>query len=318
MKLIDYELTSNGQGANRYGFTSDLKKKFGINSYYKPLADWDHGWTYVQTPHIDYFKVQLSKKLNFVVSNYEKANNIKKYTRNKVYLAPLPFYFYYNNSLCPSNQVDKKDKLLVMPAKTLNFAELNKKNFLHFQKEFIKNILDFKNEFREIVICVHSNDFSEWKNIIGKNKIKIIGGANPLDINSYKRMYQIFSNFEYMTTNFFGSHIVYAACMGIKVSLNSELIDYKINESKIINHYSKLNKLEIKEVINDYYNLFNTKNIKNKLLFLFHNNPKKAKNKSLWAKKEIGENYKIDLLNAKNYLGLNFIDQLNFGIKKLF
>ena len=87
-----------------------------------------------------------------------------------------------------------------------------------------------------------------------------------------------------MTTNYFGSHIVYAA-IWIKVSLNNELIDYKIDENKIINHYSKLNKLEIKAVINDYYNLFNTKNIKNKLPFLFHNNPKNAKNKSLWAKK---------------------------------
>ena len=39
---------------------------------------------------------------------------------------------------------------------------------------------------------------------------------------------------------------------------------------------------------------------------------------NLYGQKKIGENYKIDLLNAKNYLGLNFIDQLNFGIKKLF
>ncbi len=316
MNLIEYDLSSNGQGANRYGFSLDLKKKLGVNRYYKPLADWDHGWTYIQTPNIDYYKVLISNKLNFVVSNKEKASNLREYTSNKVSLAPLPFYYYYNNILTQRLRINNKDRLLIMPAKTLNFANLNNKTFIQYQKTFIENIIEAKKEFKEIAICIHNNDIKIWDNIIGKNKVTIIRGADPIDNNSYKRMYQIFSNFEYMITNYFGSHIVYAASMGIKVSLNSQLIDYKIDENKIKNFYSKFKKVDVKGITSDYYDLFNTKEIKKKLHFLFFENPKNAKILSDWAKKEIGHNYEASLVDAKNLLGFNFKDQLKFGIKK--
>ena len=66
----------------------------------------------------------LSKNLNYVVSNKKKFNNLKENTDNLVYLAPLPFYFYSKNILTEKIIIDKKDKLLVMPSKLVNFANI--------------------------------------------------------------------------------------------------------------------------------------------------------------------------------------------------
>ena len=45
-------------------------------------------------------------------------------------------------------------------------------------------------------------------------------------------------------------------------------------------------------------------------------NPLKVNNISKWAENEIGLNYNIDLIDAKNFLGLNISDQFNFYFNK--
>ena len=131
-------------------------------------------------------------------------------------------------------------------------------------------------------------------------------------------MYQIFSNFEYMSTNFIGSHIVYAASMNLKVSLFSEIIEYSVNENKIYEHFSRFKNLNVNDIINDYHNMYDIKKIREKLNFLFTDNPNKARDYSDWANIEIGHNNKKKLEDVRNLLGLNFSDQLMFYCKKLY
>ena len=320
MKLIDYKLTSNGNGPDRYGFTHNIIKKYSLPSFFKAITNWDHGWMYVPTPNIYKYNTYTSRNLNIVVSNMYKKNLLKKFTNRKIDLAPLPFLYYSNKILVDDSISLKNNKknLLVMPAKKFVFAELSDENFHKYKNLFIDYIYSFKKDFDQIFFCLHASDIRFWENTLKKYNINYISGANPYDSNSYIRMFQIFSYFTHMSTNFFGSQIVYAASMNNKVSIAPDIPKYDINEKHILDFFQKYNKiLNISGIIKEYSELFGNNQASKKLDFLVKNNPDRAVNHKEWADREMGIEYFIPIEKVINLLGFNYKLQIISKFKKL-
>jgi len=78
-------------------------------------------------------------------------------------------------------------------------------------------------------VCIHPECYKKgyWIGACEKFKLPYIKGASLNDKNSLMRMYRLFSSFEYMTTCYIGSHVLYAAYCNCKVSIFGKYFEYK-------------------------------------------------------------------------------------------
>jgi hypothetical protein len=142
--------------------------------------------------------------------------------------------------------------LLVMPPHGLPQAEI--KNFPY---DYLDYMADLRRDFEVVAACIHPHDCKSgmWPQQLSKLGIPWTTGASVDDRNALYRMRAIFDLFEGMTTNAIGSHLVYAAFCGCKVSVSGpfhtwdaetfkndqwyvdkqELLEYGIELSKEIN-----------------------------------------------------------------------------------
>jgi len=137
-----------------------------------------------------------------------------------------------------------------------------------------------------------------------KYNIPWIIGANVFDKNALIRMSRIFKSFEFMTTNTIGSHVLYAAYSGCKVSIYGKFAEYS-EEDFLNDPYYSVNPLILKE------NLLGSteKKIREKYnCFFVH--PKKAVQKLIWAKEQIGEKNKKTIDDLADLLGWNTKGQI--------
>jgi len=109
--------------------------------------------------------------------------------------------------------------LLVVPTHTLLGATYPDRSVF---EAYANEIAAIAGDFEHVVICVHphckTNGF--WVNEFSSRGFPIIYGAQTDDRNALLRMRTLFEQFEYVTTNGWGSHIPYALAYGAKVSLH--------------------------------------------------------------------------------------------------
>jgi len=107
--------------------------------------------------------------------------------------------------------------LLVMPIHSLSDTSENFNSDAY--ADYISSI---RSEFSEVVLCVHISCYTKgnWLDAFRKRGIPAVIGGDPEDINSYDRTAYLFRRFEYVTSNGWGSHIVYGSYFGAKVSVH--------------------------------------------------------------------------------------------------
>ena len=93
---------------------------------------------------------------------------------------------------------------------------------------YVEEIEAIRNRFTSVVACVSAPDARRgyWAKAFEEREIPVISGADFFDANSYSRMAQLFSRFDFVTTNGFGSHIAYAALYGAKPSVYGTVAPY--------------------------------------------------------------------------------------------
>jgi predicted O-methyltransferase YrrM len=113
-----------------------------------------------------------------------------------------------------------KGSLLIMPSHSLAGVD-----YRVDELNFINKIKPLLNNFDLAVCCIHRNDFDKgfWIETMRDIGIETIIGADKNDANAYPRLAAIFSQFEYMITDDFGSHLAYASYFGCKVSILPKL-----------------------------------------------------------------------------------------------
>jgi hypothetical protein len=78
-----------------------------------------------------------------------------------------------------------------------------------------------RNRFSEVVVCVHRDDLAKgyWVREFEEAGLKVLAGAHFSDENGLRRVRALASQFEFVTSNGCGSHMVYAASSGARVSI---------------------------------------------------------------------------------------------------
>jgi hypothetical protein len=110
----------------------------------------------------------------------------------------------------------KPRSLLVMPSHTLQEEE-----DLTNYKKYAEMLCEISGRFEHILICLHGIDFDKGtaKKVFENSGFQVIRGSDVNDANSIDRMWYLFSRFEFVTSNMYGSQIPYAAMAGARVSI---------------------------------------------------------------------------------------------------
>ena len=187
----------------------------------------------------------------------------------KVYVDGLPFsYTTYTGVTRNENSL-----LSFIPHESdshpISYSKIN---------DYLDYLVTIKESFDEVFVCIF------WGGPVDKilldsitiRGLKYVFGANP-----------------YVTTPVMGSHVIYAAYCGCKVSICGPFISTRDNDIRTNNksqeYFDRLVEVESLDWV------------KKNFLFLFYNHPKEAVDCSLWAKTEMANksltnNELIDIL----------------------
>ena len=250
---------------------------------------WQHGWM------ASYFNCGISHVIPEKVfdKNIEPCFVARKdqeeFLKNSGYISHaigLPIAY-----TTPSQCVRKKGSLLVMPAHSNEYT----KHRWKFD-QYADEINALKNNFLEIVICVHKGCLANnyWINEFASRGFPVIIGADAKDKNSLTRMRHLMEQFEFVTTNAYGSCIAYGAAFGAKVSIYGSFSEPKLEDfSEIIHLYEKKtwdeviylqSEIKTREELNEFFT-----------------HPVLAKERTGWGSWQIGSDNIISPTELKKY-----------------
>jgi hypothetical protein len=109
--------------------------------------------------------------------------------------------------------------LLVMPMHTIAGELLEDRSLL---QHYADDIALTSKSYSSVVACIHAGckENGLWVREFNGHSIPVILGASWADVNALVRMRRLFSSFESMTTNGWGSHVAYALAFGCRVSIH--------------------------------------------------------------------------------------------------
>ncbi|HKO42638.1 MAG TPA: FkbM family methyltransferase [Pyrinomonadaceae bacterium] len=197
---------------------------FGDTALY-PRGHWQHGWT---PAHFQIYPEMLmgsstsAKEDYYWVARIDEEVYLKNSGYKNVKAIGLPMVYV------PDIEVSRLPlSLLVMPAHSLEYTSHNWKF-----DEYAEHIDSIRHHFSQVVICVHPSCWERgyWVSSFKRKGFEVIRGASIDDQNGLKRMYTMLSSFEYVTTNAFGSHLVYAAYCGAKASIYGDYAEYQARD----------------------------------------------------------------------------------------
>jgi FkbM family methyltransferase len=181
---------------------------------------WQHGWgpKHCQLhPSMVHGDLRDSTRQHYWVARADEEVYLRSQGYKNVRAIGLPIVYLH------PQQIERRSKsLLVMPAHSLDYSTLNS-NF----EEYADGIASIRSGFSEVVVCVHPSCWRNgyWVDAFRRHGFRVIQGAFIEDRNALLRMSWLFSTFEYVTTNGFGSHIAYAAYFGAKVSIFGSYVE---------------------------------------------------------------------------------------------
>lgn len=250
-------------------------------------GEWQHGWhppEHNVHPELVIGSNGLSlltcHKKRFWVARKDQADYLKSAGYRKVAAIGMPIIYL------PKIEVAReKDSLLVMPVHSLASTTHN----WDFEK-YADEINLIKNNFSRVVACIHPDCIAKnyWAPSLTARGIPIISGAHLKDRNSLLRMALLFSRFEFVTTNGFGSHLVYSAFFGAKPSIFGSLAKYsKVDFQKdlIYNNCPDLLSIVIRMTSEKYLR---------QVYGNFFLNPWEADKKHQWAEFQLGLQHKCN------------------------
>ena len=261
-------------------------------------GEWQHGWVVKERNIHPEFVVgsdgksfSRREKGKVFVAREDQVLYLKSCGYKRVVAIGLPIIYLANNQL---NRM--AGSLLVMPAHSL--SETNEQ---WNDDEYVEYIKSISSHFSRIVVCIHSSCVikGNWSAFI-KAGFEVVNGAEEKDASSLQRMADLFSQFEYLTTNEFGSHVVYASYFGCKVSVIGPRP--KFNKEDYLNLTFYKNAPELLGILDDW----NQKNFLREIYSRFVVNPWQATTHQEWAAWELGEQNKKSPAELTRLFGWGF------------
>lgn len=284
-----------------YGGLFLLSVYVGFNKtlfYWKLPTFWSHGWRlddciiHPFSVLTDIFVHGGNNKNNiYLVARKSEQNYLIEngYINSKAIGLPIVYL--------PEKKIERvPNSLLVMPSHSDNTIHTNWK----FQ-EYVDQICGLKNQFDHIVICIHPLCIRDgyWYNEFKAAGFEIVEGAIGNDANALLRIQLLMQSFEYITTCGFGSHLVYGAFFGAKMSIFGSYAVYTMSDYENDSFYSKY-----RFIAENDCQLFSENSIKEKFPFLFCH-PKEAIQNIEWGKYEVGYENKLSKEEVLALFGWN-------------
>jgi len=258
---------------------------------------WQHGWVpkskQLSPDFVATETINNKNALILVARKDEEEYLIKNGYRAKA--IGLPFCY-----ITSQGHSRIQNSLLVMPAHATRHIPIN---FREEYKQFIKYVLEQSRYFDTVYVCMHQEDFDLGYSKIWENAgFKVIRGAAIDDANALVRIHALLSQFETVLSDALGSHIVYAASLGAKISLiESRGWEYDVSKDPffkpdLVKLNNDINKLEINPKTSPYSFLFDE--------------PQVAKQHIEWGLEQIGACNMVSPSELKHILGWNLSNRL--------
>ena len=181
-------------------------------------GEWQHGWIGPERNIHPEFVVGSDGKsqerrasARFFVARQDQADYLGSLGYRHVHAIGLPIVYLEQPALERT-----PGSLLVMPAHSL--PETREEWDADAYAAYVRSIAP---RFAEVCLCVHKScaQKGNWRSAFEGLGIRIVEGAEERDHNSLLRMAALFSQFEFVTSNAHGSHLVYAGYFGCKASV---------------------------------------------------------------------------------------------------
>ncbi len=279
---VDYIGKLKGE-ANYYGASSEIARQVDSLEQCASGARWEHGWKYGEVStaeHIGGYSKKKSKSLH-LVSNQAHEAILRAEGFSNVHAVGLP-YLYGDEP----NLVRRKGSLLVCPGHTSTYSD---QDWSKLAEEYAKRISEIKEGFSDVLVCLSANciEREQWVHEFEDKGIPWVMGAWIYDRNALSRMRCLFSQFEFVTTNCVGSHIVYSSYEGGKTSIWGWQDLYSREEWRNDPSYKD------KEDLLDEDLKWGTQSwMREHYEQLFHEAPQDAIVLKDWAAQQLGQNFK--------------------------
>lgn len=159
---------------------------------------------------------------------------------------------------------------------------------------------DLRKHFGLVVGCVHSQCLKNgnWLEDFQRTRVPYVSGANMRDANSLYRMRHLFSQFEVVVTNGFGSLIAYASACGAAVALTADYVQESREHMLSDSFYAKH-----PEVLDSVCEALSEKSLRRHCAFLW-TPPHEAMPRVEWARRELGWDCRLSPQEAVKVFGL--------------
>lgn len=282
----------------------------GFDKVPNPInAEWQHGWIIPERNCIPDFVIGSDglsvtrKNKKYLVARADQVEYLKQEGFTNVTAVGLPIIYTEKPHV---NRV--AGSLLVMPVHSLSDTEEQWDD-----EAYAAYIESVSHQFTEVVLCLHISCYRKgnWINAFKKRNIKIVIGADPEDCNTLKRQAILFSRFEFVTSNEFGSHLAYAAYFGAKPSIAGPRPNFERRDYEKTVFYK--NAPKVLDIVEQWYK---EEYFKKKYSFLYVN-PADANVCADWAAFQLGDDQKKSPSVLKKLLGWTLIEKTKFKIKSI-
>ena len=205
-------------GSDQYGALHVAAEYAGVKlpEIYLPKALWHHGvfgpWFHFSRESL-VFVPEFNPDLRIFVARRDQVDFIKRCGYRNVEAIGLPFIYVPSPGLKRVN-----GSLLVMPGHSLaGMSVSNRSEFAAYAAEVKQEARNFPH----VTVCLHPSCLKSgfWVREFEALGFTVIEGARTHDLNALFRMKSIFEQYEFVTTNVWGSHVAYALASGCKVSI---------------------------------------------------------------------------------------------------
>ena len=283
----------------------------GFKSVPKPMdGEWQHGWIIPERNLHPEFAIgsdglsTTRKNKTYFVARMDQQNYLNAHGFKHVFAIGLPIIY-----------VDKpkvqrvKNSLLVMPVHSLSDTQENWDD-----EEYAAYIESKAHHFSEIVLCLHKSciDKGNWIAAFKKRNIEIVLGADPDDCNTYSRLAFLFSRFEFVTSNDFGSHIAYAAYFEAKPSISGPPPKFKRKDYEKTVFYG--NASTVLDMVDNWHK----EGFYEKTFPFLYTSPQQANYLKDWAAFQLGLSEKKSPEEFRKLVGWKWSNIMQFNLKIFF